>query len=90
MDDKQNNEAQETDNDAYPRDWSEPRPHRVPEPTYWPLVLAVGITFLALGIVTAIPLMLFGLALSIVAIVFWIGDIRREQRRDSREDSEGE
>lgn len=56
-----------------------PKPESLPEPTYWPAILAVGVTLLAWGVVTSVLLSLLGLGISIVAVVKWIGDIRHEQ-----------
>ena len=60
-------------------------PEKLAEPTYWPMVLSVGITVLAWGAVTSYLLSLLGLGMSIVAIINWIGDIRREQRPEAEE-----
>lgn len=59
-----------------PEGWSRPRPEHVPRPTYWPLVLAFGLTFFFWGfistwIISAIGLVVFG-----VALTGWIGELR--------------
>lgn len=63
-----------------------PKPGNVAQPTYWPLILAVGITMFAWGWVTTLLFTALGLILIIAAIVNWIGDIRHdrgyEQERD--------
>lgn len=58
-----------------------PKPEVLAEPTYWPLVLAAGITLLAWGVVTSYVLSLLGGGMTTVAVIKWIGDIRREQQR---------
>jgi hypothetical protein len=60
-----------------------PQPEVLAEPTYWPLVLSVGITFLAWGAVTSYPLLVLGLVMVAVAVINWIGDIRRAQRDET-------
>ncbi len=56
-------------------DW-EPLPAaHLPRPTYWPVVLAVGILFLAWGIVTTIGISVIGLALFALALGGWIGEL---------------
>jgi hypothetical protein len=60
-----------------------PRPEVLPEPTYWPVILAAGITFTAWGVVTSFLLSILGLGMSAVALVNWIGDIRHEQEHES-------
>lgn len=58
---------------------SKPLPETLPEPTYWPAVLAVGVTLLAWGVVTSLLLSMLGAGMSVVAVIKWIGDIRHEQ-----------
>jgi len=60
-----------------------PKPELLAKPTYWPLVISVGITVLAWGAVTSYPILLLGLIMTGVAVVNWIGDIRREQRDET-------
>jgi hypothetical protein len=59
--------------------WNEPRPETLPRPTYWPVALAFAITITAFGILTSLVLSVLGIALFIVAITMWIGEIRHEQ-----------
>lgn len=57
-------------------DW-EPLPAaHLPRPTYWPVVLAVGVMFLAWGIVTTIAISIIGVALLALGIGGWIGELR--------------
>jgi len=71
--------------EGYPEKWNEPDPETLAEPTYWPMIMAAGITLLAWGVVTSYALSILGLGLIIVATVNWIGDIRHEQRQESAE-----
>ena len=48
----------------------------LPSPTYWPAVLALGITFLAWGLLTSALISGVGLALFVVALAGWIGALR--------------
>jgi len=59
----------------------QPKPEVLAEPTYWPLVLAAGITLLAWGVVTSYVLSVLGGGMTTVAVIKWIADIRREQQR---------
>ena len=52
----------------------------LPDPTYWPAVLALGVVFLAWGLITGYLLSIVGLLLGILAVAGWIGDLRHEQR----------
>jgi hypothetical protein len=62
-------------------DWSLARPEIIPQPSFWPAGLAFGLTFLFWGFVTSMVLVLVGLAVVVVSIIGWIGEIRHEQRR---------
>ncbi len=58
-------------------DW-EPLPiEHLPRPTYWPVVLAAGVMFLAWGIVTTIAISIIGVALLALGLGGWIGELRR-------------
>ena len=58
--------------------WSRPLPEELPRPTYWPVVMALGITFLAWGLVTSVIVSAVGLVLFAMALAGWIGEIRHE------------
>jgi hypothetical protein len=55
--------------------WKKPLPDRLARPTYWPATLGFGITLALLGPVTLMVMTGVGLALSLVAIIGWIGEI---------------
>ncbi|MCA1667245.1 MAG: hypothetical protein LC793_07575 [Thermomicrobia bacterium] len=57
-------------------DWETLPAAHLPRPTYWPVVLAVGILFLAWGIVTTIAISVIGLLLLALALGGWIGELR--------------
>jgi len=59
--------------------WHAPLPERIPEPTVWPLVLALGTALLAWGVVTSWLISLLGLLLFIVGTGGWIADMRHDQ-----------
>ena len=56
--------------------WSRPEHTGLPQPTYWPAVLALGIAFLAWGLVTSWVICGVGLVLFALALAGWIGDLR--------------
>ncbi len=58
--------------------WSTPKPKVIPHPTYWPIVMALGITFFAWGALTTFIISILGLILFGIALAGWIGDIRHE------------
>ena len=59
--------------------WSRPRPERLPEPTVWPVALALAVTLIVWGLVCSLIITAIGLALFIAALAGWIGDIRHER-----------
>jgi hypothetical protein len=60
--------------------WSRPLPEKVPERTYWPLAMSVGIVFSLWGIVSNYYVSLAGVILFIIATAGWIGDLVHEHR----------
>ena len=54
-------------------------PEELPEPTYWPFYLAMGIMFLAWGLLTMWEFSLLGLIIMIIALVGWINILRHEK-----------
>jgi hypothetical protein len=58
--------------------WNLPRPAHLPHPTYWPAVLALGIVFLAWGLVTNPVVTAFGVIVFFVALLGWIGEMRHD------------
>jgi hypothetical protein len=62
-------------------DWSAARPESIPRPTFWPAGLAFGITFLMLGLITSVVVIAVGLAVLVVSLAGWIGELRHEEKR---------
>lgn len=55
--------------------WKKPLPARAPRPTYWPAILALGVTLTLLGPVTVLTVGLVGLAFVVAALIGWTGEI---------------
>lgn len=55
--------------------WKKPLPARLSGPTYWPAILALGLTIMLLGPVTLLPVGLVGLVFVVAALIGWIGEI---------------
>ncbi len=72
--------------------WHKPLPERLPQPGYWPAIMALGITFMLWGLAvgfnevvsTIIIIYGIGFLLFVVALIGWIGDLRYE-RKDQNE-----
>lgn len=60
--------------------WNTPKPDLIPRSTAWPAALALGITFLAWGIITSPVVLGVGLLLFAIALAGWIVEIRHEHR----------
>ena len=58
--------------------WLIPQPEKIPQPTYWPIVMALGTIMGLAGIVTAWAVSAVGLALLALGLGGWIGEIRHE------------
>ena len=61
------------------RRWHAPLPERLPEPTAWPLVLALGASLMAWGLVTSWIISGVGLMLFAAGMGGWIAGMRHEQ-----------
>jgi hypothetical protein len=55
--------------------WSKPLPEKTPEPTYAPVFLALGITFLLFGVVSSYVFSAAGAVLMVVSISKWVGEL---------------
>jgi hypothetical protein len=51
-----------------------------PKYSYWPIVLAAAVAFIAIGIVWNIVISVFGLVMLLVAIVGWIWENRSAEQ----------
>jgi len=59
-------------------DWNRPLPEHLAQPTYWPAMLAFGMTLALLGPVTSMWMTVVGLVFAGFALAGWIGDIVNE------------
>jgi Cytochrome c oxidase subunit IV len=48
----------------------------LPEPSIWPMVLAVGVTLLLFGVVTTLVFSIFGALLMVTSTHGWIQELR--------------
>ena len=61
--------------------WNSPQAVKLPEPTIWPVTLAVGITCLVWGLVTSLIITGVGFVLFAFALNGWIQEIRHERNK---------
>jgi hypothetical protein len=59
------------------QEWVEALPEKVPEATFAPAFLALGITFLLFGIVSSYVFSAAGLVLMVWSIGKWVGELLR-------------
>ena len=59
--------------------WNEAKPAVIPRGTPWPAAMAMGITFFCWGFVTSPIVLGIGVALFVVALAGWIGEMRHER-----------
>jgi len=50
----------------------------LPDPSYLPVIVAAGTTIAVVGVVINPYIFLLGLVITLVAIVRWVGQVRRE------------
>lgn len=50
----------------------------LPPPSIWPVVLAVGIAVLLLGLVLNLALLIVGVIVFVASLALWVRDARRE------------
>jgi hypothetical protein len=60
--------------------WQKPQPETLPEPTYWPAVLAIGVVSILWGIVTTFIISGIGFVLTALAIYGWVRELLYEQQ----------
>jgi hypothetical protein len=65
-----------------PDELNDALPKEVPDATYWPFYLAMGIAFAAWGLLTMWLISLTGLIIIIISLVGWINILRHEPAND--------
>jgi hypothetical protein len=64
------------------QEWVEPLPEKVPDATFAPAFLALGITFLLFGIISSYVFSAAGLVLMVWSIGKWIGELVRGDKSE--------
>jgi len=54
------------------------KPEKLPEPTFWPITLSVGVVFFFWGFVTSLIISGLGLVVLGIALAGWIGELANE------------
>ena len=58
--------------------WHEPAPESIPEPSYWPFLLAFGIVLILWGLISAWLISLAGVIIFVASLAGWIGEMIHE------------
>ena len=58
-------------------EWCEAKPAVIPEPTFWPMILALGVTIGLWGILTSWMFVVVGLLLSLLSVYRWVMELRK-------------
>jgi hypothetical protein len=61
------------------RQWHQPLPERIPEPTAVPVALAAGLTLMFWGVVSSYVLLGLGFWIFVVSISYWVRELYGEQ-----------
>ena len=59
-------------------DWEFARPEKLPEPTYWPFFLVMGLAFIFWGLLTMWVILCTGILIFITALIGWVNLMRRD------------
>lgn len=59
-------------------DWEKAKPEILPQPTYWPFFLAMGLVFIFWGLLTTWVVLLAGILIFVIALTGWINQLRHE------------
>lgn len=60
-------------------------PEELPQPTFWPVFLALGVVFLFWGILTSLLISATGLVISGISLFGWITDMGSENEQTEKE-----
>jgi hypothetical protein len=58
----------------------EEHPVHLPPLSIWPVTLALGITITGAGVITTLPITIAGIIISIIAIIYWVQELRHEHQ----------
>ncbi len=58
--------------------WLPAEPRKLPQPTYWPFFLALGVVLILWGIPTTKYLSVIGGVVSVISLIKWINILRHE------------
>ena len=80
MTNQTNDNSEDADKESEQAQWHAPLAETLPKPSVYPVVLALGICFLAWGILTSWIVSAAGFLLSVVGCAGWIAELRRDNR----------
>jgi len=75
-------------NDNPIEEWVKPMPEETPEPTFWPISLAMSIIFILWGLISTWVITAVGIVLFSISVRGWARDLLNEQSSDQRKENE--
>lgn len=69
-------------------EWVKPMPQKTPEPTFWPISLAMSIIFILWGLISTWIISVVGLILFSISVWGWVKDLLNEQQPDQGKEDE--
>lgn len=66
-------------------EWNNATPQDIPHATYWPVIVALGLSCMFWGILTVYYISIAGFLLFFVGVGGWINDLREELNVNSKE-----
>jgi len=63
-----------------PLSHGEEDPHHLPGPSFWPILLAIGIAMSLIGVITKLEVVIVGLVITVVSLGGWVCEARHEYR----------
>jgi hypothetical protein len=68
------------DTEMKPGERIKAKPEKLPPPTYWPFFLAMGLLFMAWGLLAMWLIAAAGFLVFVISLAAWINILRHEQR----------
>ena len=69
-------------------EWVKPLPEETPEPTFWPVSLAMSIIFILWGFISTWIITAVGIVLFSISVRGWVKDLLGEQSSEQGKDHE--
>ncbi|HET8572660.1 MAG TPA: hypothetical protein VFL76_02205 [Edaphocola sp.] len=65
--------------------WQKATPRKLPDPTYWPFFLAMGLAFFVWGFIAGWIICMAGLLILMISLTGWVKILRNESGRNKND-----